>query len=363
MSLTQAPPPPPPQAKPTSRFIEFKSNKEDEIKRRKTCRFIEEAGRVLKLPRVAISTAEVFFHRFYAKHSFQDHDRFEVAVAAIVLAAKTEEAPKKLNNVIQECFKLKARGMQAGRISQQKLDDGSTPPPPPSIQATTAGLDPKGDEFLKLKDRILLLERIILHTIGFELSIDHPYKFFVEQIKKLIFTRKLRYTKTPAALANSSTKDVMSKMMNELVQYSMSLANDSYQTSLCLQFSPEEIATACVYLACQFAGVEPANAADWKTTLGDPDVDALFSICVQILDLISDKKASDMENVKKIRAALELMRTRDEQAAAAAQQAASQQESTKANLSPKPDPGATPPPPPPPAPTDDSNPNKRPRFG
>ncbi|OEU21456.1 cyclin-like protein, partial [Fragilariopsis cylindrus CCMP1102] len=191
------------------------SSIEEAMKRRKTCRFIEEAGRVLKLPRVAISTAMVFFHRFYAKHAFQEHDRFEVAVAALVLAAKTEEAPKKLNTVIQECYKLKARAMQAGHT--------------------------KGEDFLKLKERILLLERIILHTIGFELSIDHPYKFFVDMIKKLI---------------------IMSKMMNELVQYSMSTANDSYQTSLCLQFGPKEIATACVYLACMFSGVEPING-DW----------------------------------------------------------------------------------------------------
>jgi hypothetical protein len=201
--MSQPPPPPLPlQSNPTTtttnnnntRFIELKANQEDEIKRRKTCRFIEEAGRVLKLPRVAISTAEVFFHRFYAKHSFQDHDRFEVAVAAIVLAAKTEEAPKKLNIVIQECYKLKARGMQAGRISSQSqptiLADGSnnnncnSSPSSPSIHQQhhqqqivfPSNLDPKGDDFLKLKDRILLLERIILHTIGFELSIDHPYK-------------------------------------------------------------------------------------------------------------------------------------------------------------------------------------------
>lgn len=180
-------PPPKPQA---NRFIEVQANKEDEIKRRKTCRFIEEAGRVLKLPRVAISTAEVFFHRFYAKHSFADHDRFEVAVAAIVLAAKTEESPKKLNTVIIECYKLKARGQQQGRISQQKLPDGSSPPPPKSPQHF-ANLDPKGDEFLKLKERILLLERIILHTIGFELSIDHPYK-----VRKRLKHRGDAHTKT-----------------------------------------------------------------------------------------------------------------------------------------------------------------------
>ena len=135
---------------------------EEAEKRRKTCRFIEEAGRILKLPRVAVATAMVLFHRFYAKHSFLEHDRFEVAVACLLLAAKTEEAPKKLNTVIDECYKLKHRGMAAGRISQN-----SPHHPNSAVASSTGSLDPKGEEFLKLKERILLLERVILHTIGF----------------------------------------------------------------------------------------------------------------------------------------------------------------------------------------------------
>lgn len=325
------------------------STEEEASRRRRTCRFIEEAGRVLKLPRVAISTAMVFFHRFYAKHAFQEHDRFEVAVAALVLAAKTEEAPKKLNTVIQDCYKLKARAMKSGRLSQQKNhaagggssslspkedNDSATASPPSSVSY----LDTKGEEFLKLKERILLQERVILHTIGFELSIEHPYKFFVEQIKNLIQTRKLKYGASKADAHNNnkhhnkSNSEIMSKMMNELVQYSMSTANDSYQTSLCLQFGPKQIATACVYLACMFSGVEPQNG-DWKKTLfsaetnnngggadnnnnnsgggdTDYDVEALVSVCVQVIDLIADKKASDTKSVQRIRTAIELLKNR-----------------------------------------------------
>ena len=173
----------------------MKSIEEEALKRRKTCRFIEEAaGRILKLPRVAVSTAEVFFHRFYAKHSFKDHDRFEVAVACIVLAGKTEESPRKLNHVMDECYKLKLRGMQAGRISTTTAGGGKGGSPP---SAATKPLDQKSEEFFKLKERILLLERVILHTIGFELSVDHPYKFLVEQIKKLVHARKLEYITPP----------------------------------------------------------------------------------------------------------------------------------------------------------------------
>lgn len=151
------------------------SVEEEATKRKKTCRFIEEACRILKLPRVATATALVFFHRFYAKHSFAKHDRFEVAVACILLAAKTEESPRKVVNVLEECHKLRSRAMAAGRMSSQ----GNSPTTPNPAEP----LDPKGEEFTKIKERILLLERVVLHTIGFELSVDHPYKFIVDQVR------------------------------------------------------------------------------------------------------------------------------------------------------------------------------------
>lgn len=193
------------------------SVQEEALKRRKTCRFIEESGRVLKLPRVAVATAMVFFHRFYAKHAFSDHDRFEVAVASILLAAKTEESPKKLNHVIDECYKLKMRGMQAGRISAAGGAAAAA-----ASSSSSGTLDPKGEEFTKLKERILLLERVLLHTIGFELSIDHPYKFLVGQIKKLVVQgRKLEFIpgSPPAkAVEKLSSQQVRDKMMNQCVQ-------------------------------------------------------------------------------------------------------------------------------------------------
>lgn len=148
----------------------FYSPQEERTTRRRTCRFLEEAGRVLRLPRVTISTSMVFFHRFYAVHSFEDHDRFEVSVACILLAAKTEESPKKLNVVIQECFKLKNLSTKAKKQQEETI---------PGVTLDKRGfLDVKCQEFVRLKDRVLLLERVILHTIGFELSVNHPYIYF-----------------------------------------------------------------------------------------------------------------------------------------------------------------------------------------
>jgi len=156
------------------------SLEDEKMYRSRTCRFIDEAAtRQLKLPRLAVATAMVFFHRFYAKHSFKEHDRFEVAVACILLAAKTEEAPKKLSVIIIECHRLKTASAMRGSKSPTGGSNGTN-----AALASTKPLDQTSDEYLKLKERILLLERVILHTIAFELSIDHPYKFLVDQVSK-----------------------------------------------------------------------------------------------------------------------------------------------------------------------------------
>ena len=253
---------------------------EEEAKiRKQTCGFIDAAGRELKLPQIAIATAMVFMHQFYAKHSFQQHDRFQVTVAAILLAAKTEESPRKLNHVIRECHKLKNR---------------KNPKP----------LDPKGEEFTKLKEGIMSLERVILHTTGFALSFDHSHMFLIEKIQNLIQDKQLRYIASPPPSPKTDEK-----MKQELFKYSVDHAKDSMYTCLCLQFTPQVIATACVYLACLTAKVEPAKSPpSWRKILGDPDMEHLASICLQIMDV----KANTDEKSKNIRLQLETMKLKEE---------------------------------------------------
>lgn len=269
----------------------FYSPQEERTTRRRTCRFLEEAGRVLKLPRVTISTSMVFFHRFYAVHSFEDHDRFEVAVACILLAAKTEESPKKLNVVIQECYRLKnlsTKGKQAQDMDGVVVDKRGY-------------LDTKCEAFVRLRERTLLLERVILHTIGFELSISHPYIYF-GKIKTMIASRQLQYIQP-----SSSAAEEPGKMFNQLTQYSMNFANDSMHTSLCLQYPPKTIAHACIYLSGQFCKLKPTDDKQWLDIL-DISMEDIVSIGLQIMELIADKKGIDKSMFESIRVDLNRMK-------------------------------------------------------
>lgn len=50
---------------------------------------------------LCINTAIVYMHRFYVFHSLSQYHRNSIAVAAIFLAAKVEEQPRKLEHVIK----------------------------------------------------------------------------------------------------------------------------------------------------------------------------------------------------------------------------------------------------------------------
>jgi len=279
--------------------------------RRRTCRFIEEAGqRSLRLPRVAVATATVFFHRFYAKHAFQEHDRFEVAMACLLLAGKTEESPKKLDFVIRECWKLRRRAQQ--QQQRQLGSSGGDSPGMAGASPTTASMsslsgvdnvqiDPKSEEYVRLKERVLLLERVILHTIGFELSIDHPYKCLVDFVQAMNKKRLLEYSKPPTASSGKGQSQPPSKnaqnsqMVQELAQNAMNFANDSMQTSLCLQYTAREIATTCVYLSGKYSGIRPVGGRPWIELLDGIAVEDLTTISIQILELVQPRKGMDSE--------------------------------------------------------------------
>eukprot|EP01083_Nonionella_stella_P056540 148824_1 len=93
-------------------------------------------------------------------------------MACLLLAGKTEESPKKLDFVIRECWKLRRRAAaQQQKMASQGGGDspsmaGASPSALPSPGSSdNVQIDPKSEEYVRLKERVLLLERVILHTI------------------------------------------------------------------------------------------------------------------------------------------------------------------------------------------------------
>mmetsp|Transcript_5365 Transcript_5365/g.7100 ORF Transcript_5365/g.7100 Transcript_5365/m.7100 type:complete len:264 (-) Transcript_5365:258-1049(-) len=166
---------------------------------RSSCSFIGKIADRLKLRLISKSTALVFFHRFFARQSFASHDRWVVAMTCVFLASKVEEDIRKLKEVIVAGHKVK----------------------------TGKELDDKSDMYKRLVDKVLVCERILLHTLSFDVSVEHPHN------------DSLRYVKEVGG-------------GSDLKQTAWNFLNDSLNTKLCLCYTAQQIAAAGVMLAAYY---------------------------------------------------------------------------------------------------------------
>ncbi|GAB4855706.1 hypothetical protein Ancab_024349 [Ancistrocladus abbreviatus] len=183
--------------------------KKETYLRKSYCTFLQDLGMRLKVPQVTIATAIIFCHRFYLRQSHAKNDRRTIATACMFLAGKVEETPRPLKDVILVSYEIihKKDPAAVQKIKQKEV-------------------------YEEQKEHILLAERVVLATLGFDLNVQHPYKPLVEAIKKFKVAQ------------------------NALAQVAWNFVNDGLRTSLCLQFKTHHIAAGAIFLAAKFLKVK-----------------------------------------------------------------------------------------------------------
>ena len=218
--------------------------------RREGARFIMQCGTEMSLGHNTIATGAVYFHRFYMSHSFKTFPRYVTACCCLFLAGKVEETPKKCRDIINS-----ARTMV----------------PDPKFQAFS-------EDIKKAKEEVMTLESILLQTIKFDLQVEHPYSFLVKYAK---------------CLKGDQLK------LQKIVQMAWNFVNDSLSTTVCLQWEPEIIAVALIYLACKLSkfkvtnwiGRQPIHLQWWDMFIADGTLEILESVCHQVLDLYAQSNS------------------------------------------------------------------------
>nr|XP_034986328.1 cyclin-T2 isoform X1 [Zootoca vivipara] len=169
-------------------------------------------GQRLNVSQLTINTAIVYMHRFYMHHSFTKFNRNIISPTALFLAAKVEEQPRKLEHVIKVAHAC---------LHHQELDT-------------------KSDAYLQQAQELVILETIMLQTLGFEITIEHPHTDVVK------CTQLVRASK-------------------DLAQTSYFMATNSlHLTTFCLQYKPTVIACVCIHLACKWSNWEIPVSTDGK---------------------------------------------------------------------------------------------------
>ncbi|VEN43050.1 unnamed protein product [Callosobruchus maculatus] len=219
--------------------------------RKEGARLIINTGSKMDLGYNTMATGVVYYHRFYMFHSFKQFPRYVTACCCLFLAGKVEETPKKCKDIIKTARSL---------LTDQKF--------------ATFGEDPK--------EEVMTLERILLQTIKFDLQVEHPYQYL------------LKYAKCLKGDKFFQTK------LQKMVQMAWTFVNDSLCTTLALQWEPEIIAVALMYLAGKLSkfevvdwiGRSPKHLRWWDMFVEDVTMDLLEDICHQVLDLYSQTDTS-----------------------------------------------------------------------
>ncbi|VDO03195.1 unnamed protein product [Rodentolepis nana] len=181
------------------------------------CELIQDAGILLKLPQVAMATAQVLYQRYFYSKSFVRYVYEHYAMACIFLAAKIEEHPRRIREVINVFAHMKQA--REGREFTPVMFD---------------------QNYVNLKRHIIKAERRLLKELGFCVHGKHPHKLVI------------LYLRTLSAEGNQ-----------ELVQTSWNCMNDVLRTDVFVRHTPEALACACIFLAARRLGIPLPRCPPW----------------------------------------------------------------------------------------------------
>lgn len=177
----------------------------------KSAHFIHDAGRELSVPQLTMSTACIFFQRFYMLESMCDHSPPDVAVACLFLACKTQETHKRLKDVIYWTHKVRTRGTKDFPDGNDLFEDSPG--------------------FFMEKNKVLDKEREVLRVLNFDLTVDPPYRHMWLLAKTFLSSKP--------------------ETRQTLTQTAWNFLNDSFRTYVPVMYDSREIATAALFLSAK----------------------------------------------------------------------------------------------------------------
>ena len=173
---------------------------------------IQVSGTLLKLSQTTIATGSVLYQRYYYSQSFLRHESFEIiAMACIFLATKIKEEVRKVRDIIYVFRHIEL-------VRSKKF-----------IRPLTSHQD-----YTAAKRLVVKAETRILKELGFCVHVKIPHQLIIMQIQCLGL--------------NNDTR---------LLQVVLNYLNDSFRSSISVQYPPETIATTCVYLGLRRLKIIP----------------------------------------------------------------------------------------------------------
>ncbi|KAI0084168.1 cyclin-like protein [Irpex rosettiformis] len=188
---------------------------------------ISKLGKKLQLRQRVVATATMFFKRFYLKNSYCETDPFIVIAACCYVAAKAEESPVHIKNVVTE-----ARLLFGGKFSSHY------------------GIKTFPSDNSKLAE----MEFYLVDDLECDLVVFHPYRSLMTLCGKPGNSAVLEAEAGELGVGiqdgsqSWGTGEGRLELQEGALQTAWFIINDTFRSDLCLLYPPHLIAITAIYL-------------------------------------------------------------------------------------------------------------------
>lgn len=219
------------------------TQKKDEERKclKQTLDFLKLLAKKLKRGQAIVNTSMVYFLKYTRIYSFSSINKFLVASACFLLAAKCRDEPIPLDILVEWYIFLESK-----RIS------------------STSKVDISDYKKQLYSDKIQEQEFDILCEIGFDCEVDLPNKYIAQ------------FAASPAG------KTIFSSPNCTKIAYMF--LNDSFMTTCALFYTPKQIAAACLYMAHLYI-TSKASKGNGSASKGELENDEWLKNIDESLDL------------------------------------------------------------------------------
>lgn len=229
------------------------------------CDIIQNAGILLRLPQIAMTTAQMLLQRVYHTAEYT-HDKYPIditAMAALFLAAKIEEYPRKALEVIDVMVYVVSSKLHRDIVLSHS-------------------------EHEKVREELITAERRLLKNLGFNLLSSYPHKILV------IIYNAIVHALDPD---HNFWRDGDNQ---QLLQIAWNYCNDSLmRTDIFLKYSKEAVACTCIQLACsdtQMFFPKSSDGREWYLLFAK---EAEVNAAINVIRNLYEHDSSDPQDIKR----------------------------------------------------------------